>query len=102
MIGVADIGNTRTKLALYRDDGTLAGERAFATGEPFARDASALLPDGLDRAVIGSVVPAQTPVWADFLMARSNLLHVAGHERSEEDDAGRRTILAHIRGQPYR
>src|SRR5207237_246596 len=34
----------------------------------------------LDRAVIGSVVPSQTPLWADFLLSRSNLLHVAGHD----------------------
>lgn len=80
MIGAVDIGNTRTKLALFREDGALVSEKIFNTGDPFAGPASALLPDMLDRAVIGSVVPAQTPLWADFLMARSNLLHVAGHD----------------------
>src|SRR5262249_30592581 len=80
MIGAVDIGNTRTKLALFRDDGTLAGEKILATGDPITGPAGALFTGMLDRAVIGSVVPAQTPLWADFLMARSNLLHVAGHD----------------------
>jgi type III pantothenate kinase len=80
MIGVVDIGNTRTKFALYRDDGTLAAECALPTGENFAPAAAKLFSGMLERAVIGSVVPAQTPLWADFLMNRSNLLHVAGHD----------------------
>ena len=35
MIAAIDIGNTRTKIAVFRDDGTVAAEKAFATGENF-------------------------------------------------------------------
>ncbi len=80
MIGVVDIGNTRAKFALYGDDDALLAEKCFATGEPFLGPAGSLLKGMLDRAVIGSVVPTQTPFWADFLLNRSNLLHVAGHD----------------------
>ena len=73
MICAVDIGNTRTKLALFREDGALVAEKSFQTGEPFLAPASALIPGMLDRTVIGSVVPAQTPLWAEFLMNRSNL-----------------------------
>lgn len=79
MIAAVDIGNTRTKFAIFRDDGTVAAEAAFVTGEAFT--SAAKLFDGmLDRAVIGSVVPGQTPLWAEFLLGRSNVLHVAGHD----------------------
>ncbi|MGZ3661048.1 MAG: type III pantothenate kinase [Bdellovibrionota bacterium] len=80
MIGVVDIGNTRTKLALFRDDGVVAAEKNLATGEPFTQAAASFFSSMLDRAVIGSVVPASTPQWADFLLARANILHVAGHD----------------------
>ena len=77
MIGVVDIGNTRTKLALFREDGSVAGEKNLATGEAFNSAASSFFTAPLDRAVIGSVVPASTPLWADFLFPRTSLLHVA-------------------------
>lgn len=80
MIGVVDLGNTRTKLALFQDDGALAGEDSFPTGEAFASRAARFFSGNLDRAVIGSVVPALTPAWAELLLPRSNLLHVAGHD----------------------
>jgi type III pantothenate kinase len=79
MIGVVDIGNTRTKVAVFRDDGVLAGEKTFASGDGFT-SAATLFPGMLDRAVIGSVVPSLTSRWADFLLPHSNLLHVAGHD----------------------
>jgi type III pantothenate kinase len=80
VIAVADIGNTRTKVALFGPDGALAGEDTFATTPDFQKRAVKFFPASLDRAVIGSVVPALTPAWADFLLGRSHVLHVAGHD----------------------
>ncbi len=81
MIGVVDIGNSRTKLAVFRDDGTLQGEDAFLSqDEKSLARAAKLFPESLDRAVICSVVPSLTPTWADFLLPRAHILHVAGHD----------------------
>lgn len=80
MIGVVDIGNTRTKMALFHGDGSLAGEASVRTGENFLPQAAALFPYSIERTVIGSVVPDLTPSWADFLVSRSHILHVAGHD----------------------
>ncbi len=78
MIGIADIGNTRTKIALYREDGAIAGEDSFPSAGSFLPQAVKLFPDTLERAVLGSVVPSLTPAWMDFLQGRSRVLHVAG------------------------
>jgi type III pantothenate kinase len=79
VIAAVDIGNTRTKFALFDERGQVTAEKTFLTGEAFSSVAS--LFDGMiDRAVIGSVVPAQTRLWGEFLLGRSNLLHVAGHD----------------------
>lgn len=80
MIGVVDIGNTRTKAALFRDDGTLAEEGVLNTGENFIPLANGLFSKSIDRVVIGSVVPRLTPEWADFLVGRAGITHVAGHD----------------------
>lgn len=80
MIGVVDIGNTRTKAALFREDGTLVEEAVLNTGDNFLPLANSLFAPSLERVVIGSVVPSLTPAWADFLVNRAGMLHVAGHD----------------------
>lgn len=80
MIAVVDVGNTRTKLALFAADGRLEKEYSFPTNEPFYLAASKFFPEAIDRTVIASVVPSHTPDWASFLIGRSNLLHVAGFD----------------------
>lgn len=80
MIGVVDIGNTRTKLAVFRGDGTLQEEGVVNTHENFFPLASNLFSKSMERIVVGSVVPSLTPVWADFLEGRATMLHVAGHD----------------------
>jgi type III pantothenate kinase len=80
VIGVVDIGNTRTKLAIFSSDGTLKAEDAFSTEDNFLSRSNRFFSGGLERAVIGSVVPRLTPAWADFLVGRAGILHVAGHD----------------------
>lgn len=80
MIGVVDIGNTRTKIALYRGDGSFAGEDVFESSESFLSRGAKLFSNNLERAVVGSVVPSLTSVWADFLLSRATILHIAGHD----------------------
>jgi type III pantothenate kinase len=80
VIGVVDIGNTRTKLALFDSAGKVAEEKIIPTGENFLTVANYLFSRPLERAVIGSVVPASTPAWADFLVSRAGILHVAGFD----------------------
>ncbi len=77
-IGVVDIGNTRTKIANFNERGEMV-EKSIATGENFLPLANGFF-SSLDCAVIGSVVPASTPLWADFLLSRSGVVHVAGHD----------------------
>ena len=79
MICVVDIGNTRTKLALF-EGGALKAERAFATEADFTLEARGLLEKKAKIAVIGSVVPKLTAAWQDFLGARSEHVHVASHD----------------------
>lgn len=80
MIAVVDIGNTRTKAALFREDGTLAEEGILRTGDNMLALAAGLFPGSIERAVIGSVVPALTRAWADYLVGKAGILHVAGHD----------------------
>ena len=79
---MVDIGNTRTKIALFAESGALEAELAIPSGPDFYAKLEGFLRHGivLDRVVIGSVVPSLTPLWAEFLMPRTNLLHVAGHD----------------------
>lgn len=76
MIAVVDIGNTRTKFALFRD-GQCVGERALETTADFAGPAAGLFEGRLARAVIGSVVPARTGAWQEFFAGRAETVHVA-------------------------
>jgi len=81
MIGVVDIGNTRTKVAVFRDDGSLLEDAVVGTFENFLPLAvNTFKLDSLDRIVIGSVVPSLTPAWADVLVSRAGILHIAGHD----------------------
>jgi len=80
MIGVVDIGNTRTKVALFREDGALDSEGVVSSKENFLPLAANFFSKSIDRAVIGSVVPSLTPEWAEFLVSRAGILHVAGHD----------------------
>lgn len=80
MIGVVDIGNTRTKVALFDGQGTLVGDGVVNSHENFFPLASNLFSRSLDRLVVASVVPSLTPVWADFLEGRATMLHFAGHD----------------------
>lgn len=77
-IGVVDIGNTRTKFAFFNESGAIT-EKSIGTGESFLSAANAFF-SSLDCAVVGSVVPSRTPDWADFLLSRSGIVHVAGHD----------------------
>lgn len=79
MIGIVDIGNTRTKLALFDAGGALAAERDLCTGTDFSLVAAGLFETRLEKAVIGSVVPAAVPAWKAFLEERAALVHVASH-----------------------
>lgn len=76
MIAVADIGNTRTKLALFSEDGTLKGERTVSG----PAEAAGLIETKLQKAVIGSVVPARNQEWLDYFSARSHQVHLATAE----------------------
>lgn len=80
MIGVVDIGNTRTKVALFDKAGNILEDGVVGTQENFLPLAVNTFSKSLDRAVICSVVPALTPAWADFLADRAGILHVAGHD----------------------
>lgn len=80
MIGVVDIGNTRTKVALFSPEGKVAGETILKTGDNFLPAALSLFSTELDKVVIGSVVPDLTPAWADLLVSRAHILHIAGHD----------------------
>jgi type III pantothenate kinase len=79
MIGLIDIGNTRTKLALHGPGGELLGEKELPTGVDFQPAARALFAGRLRRAVIGSVVPALNAAWMEFLQAKSEQVHLATH-----------------------
>ncbi len=79
-IALVDIGNTRTKVALYQKDGALAEEGIVRSGENILPLATGIFASSIDRAVISSVVPALTRAWADYLVDRAGILHVAGHD----------------------
>lgn len=72
MIGVVDIGNTRTKWAVYRENGEmlLHGVAPSLTEETFFRAAKDL--QNLKSAVIGSVVPSLIAPWQDLLASCSS------------------------------
>ncbi len=72
MIAAIDIGNTRTKVGFF-SAGKLVRNLAIATGEDF----SALGWEPLEGAVIGSVVPALSARWQDFLLPRARHVHLA-------------------------
>ncbi len=80
MIGVVDIGNTRTKMAIFESNGALKKEGVVSSKENFLPSAVNFFSESLDRAIIGSVVPDNTPIWADLLVGRAGILHVAGHD----------------------
>lgn len=77
MIVAVDVGNTRTKIALFEND-QLKRERAFTSHEDFFTMAADFCGDGIDTAVIGSVVPQLTSGWQDFFGRRATRVHVAG------------------------
>ncbi len=80
MIGVVDIGNTRTKVAVFGDDGSLQEDSVIGSFDNYLPLAVNTFSKSLDRIVIGSVVPSLTPGWADFLVSRAGILHIAGHD----------------------
>ena len=80
MIAVVDIGNTCTKAALFRDDGSIAEEGIVRSGDNMLPLAAGLFAASMERAIIGSVVPTLTRAWADFLVGKAGILHVAGHD----------------------
>lgn len=80
MIGVADIGNTRVKCAIFGSAGEVLRESAFPSGAGLPMGVTEFFGSGVDRAVIGSVVPAATPLWAEYLLSVSGMVHVAGHD----------------------
>ena len=61
MIGVVDIGNTRTKIALFAESGALEAELAIPSGPDFYAKLEGFLRHGivLDRVVIGRPFPPQ-------------------------------------------
>jgi type III pantothenate kinase len=79
MIAVIDIGNTRTKLALFDEAGKISREAALATHEDFKSLASDLFSFRVSAAVIGSVVPARNEAWQNFFSARAERVHLASH-----------------------
>lgn len=66
MIACVDIGNTRTKLALFAASGELRAEKAYSSREDFVPFAQELFGSGVERAVIGSVVPSLNVRWMEF------------------------------------
>lgn len=80
MIALVDIGNTRTKFALYSEKGEFQAERTVATSADFQGEASGLFETPFSKAVIGSVVPARTGDWEKFLRSHVGSVHVASHE----------------------
>lgn len=80
MIGVVDIGNTRTKCAMYGAKGELVKESVFPSGPGLPMGATEFFGASVDRAVVGSVVPSATPIWAEYLLSVSGMVHVAGHD----------------------
>jgi type III pantothenate kinase len=75
VIAVVDIGNTRTKLALYGEDGSLKGERTVAKAEDFSDPG--IFESKVQKVVIGSVVPKLTALWQDYFSSRAGIVHVA-------------------------
>lgn len=72
MIAAVDIGNTRTKLALFAAGGELRAEKAFLSTEEFLPHARELFGGGVERAVVGSVVPALSERWKDFFGGKAH------------------------------
>ncbi|MGE3260460.1 MAG: type III pantothenate kinase [Bacteriovoracia bacterium] len=79
MIAIVDIGNTRTKLALYGDEGMLKAERTLSTADDFSGAAAGIFEEKISKAVIGSVVPAHNAAWEAFFSARASSVHFASH-----------------------
>lgn len=76
MIAVVDIGNTRTKCALFGNTGALEKETSFPTGGGIPSEGTTFF-QKFDRAVIGSVVPTLTPLWERYFHDHSVPVHVA-------------------------
>jgi type III pantothenate kinase len=77
MIAVVDIGNTRTKCALFNEAGAVAYEVAFASGQGIPSEGQAFFEQKYSRAIIGSVVPALTALWEQFFTAKGKPSHTA-------------------------
>lgn len=78
MIGLVDIGNTRTKCGVVSPDGKWQN-RVFPRASGIPAEAKEFL-SGLTKVVIASVVPSETPAWAQALINQAGLVHVAGHD----------------------
>lgn len=76
MIAVVDIGNTRTKCALYGASGALEKEQAFPTAGGIPTEGTSFF-QKFSGAVIGSVVPTLTPLWERFFRDGGVSAHVA-------------------------
>ena len=76
MIGVVDLGNTRTKCALYGSTGALEKEQAFPTVGGIPSEGTTFF-QKFSGAVIGSVVPTLTPLWQRFFQDHGVHAHVA-------------------------
>lgn len=77
MIAAVDIGNTRTKLALFMESGELRAEKAFLSTEEFLPHARELFGAGVERAVVGAVVPARVEPWQEFFGGRAHVASAA-------------------------
>jgi type III pantothenate kinase len=76
VIAVVDIGNTRTKCALYGATGALEKEQTFPTGGGIPSEGTTFF-QKFSQAVIGSVVPTLTPLWERFFQDHGVHAHVA-------------------------
>lgn len=75
MIAVIDIGNTLTKCAVFAD-GQLLRDRSFPSSLGPSSEAKAFF-GAPTLAVVGSVVPALTPAWAEFFSGLEARVHIA-------------------------
>jgi type III pantothenate kinase len=77
MIAVVDIGNTRTKCALYGAAGALEKEQSFPTGGGIPSEGTTFFQGEVSGAVIASVVPTLTPLWERYFRDAGLHAHVA-------------------------
>lgn len=71
MIAAVDIGNTRTKLALFTAGGELRAEKTIPTDGEITAAAEEVFSAGVERAVVASVVPARVGVWQTFFAEKA-------------------------------